>query len=530
MPKKHFMRRVAFLFVLIFPITVVHSVLANNNLGSKTVTLWEPYLEWNLSNSSWSGNAFDLIATATFTHVAGEVITTGMFFANNDTWKFRFTGTKTGLWSFNTNSTDPELNGHTGTITVIENPDENTYGFTTGVGTKWVRPLGNTGDLQAFVPNFHETYFAGAPVSWTEATVNSNIIRIMEQHGFTGTRVSMAAGWVDAELGSGRFDETPNRDPDPDTFENLERLISSVHQAGGLMHIWYSGDCSRKQCPQYAFGDNGASTPGEQRLLRYIAARLAPLPGWIMGYGYDVPEVANTTELESWGEYLRKQMGWKHMLSARDQGPEGQAYTFMPSADWYSHGDWFSGLDYNEAVNVINNNNTDRPHAFDERWWTRRVSQVEQRKLRWKLMMAGGASAIWANDRNGNSYSNPHWYHTVTRFWRDRFLLDMQPDNTLTDSGAIAMASSSGQQLVFYAENTNQINLDLSRLSKPRQAIAVDVTAVYAEIDLGMLDPTSQAVNLPNNSDWAIAVGDFDDKTPVVTELIFKDTFENTGN
>ena len=160
MHKKYLNRQVALLFVLIFPITALHSVLASNNLDSKTVTLWEPYPEWSLSNSSWSGNAFDLIATATFTHESGEVITTGMFFADNDTWKFRFTGTKTGLWSFNTNSTDPELNGHTGTITVLENSDENTYGFTTGVGTKWIRPPGNSGDLQTFVPNFHEIYFA----------------------------------------------------------------------------------------------------------------------------------------------------------------------------------------------------------------------------------------------------------------------------------------------------------------------------------------------------------------------------------
>ena len=64
---------------------------------NKTGTQWAPFMEWSLTNSSFSGNPYDLVASATFNHQGSSAShKTEMFHVGNNTWKFRFTGTRTG--------------------------------------------------------------------------------------------------------------------------------------------------------------------------------------------------------------------------------------------------------------------------------------------------------------------------------------------------------------------------------------------------------------------------------------------------
>jgi len=102
--------------VLAFP-------LHAGELGARRATMWLCE-EWSLGNPSCDGNPFDVVARVTFSHAGSdETRTTRMFYAGDDTWTFRFTGTRPGEWRVTTASGDPELNGHSSTITVRPNPD-----------------------------------------------------------------------------------------------------------------------------------------------------------------------------------------------------------------------------------------------------------------------------------------------------------------------------------------------------------------------------------------------------------------------
>ena len=90
---------------------------------SQSGTQWYPYLEWTVTNASHEGNAYDVEAVATFRHENGETRKTGLFYAGNNLWKFRFTGTQTGTWSVVTSSGDADLNGHAGKVSIRANPD-----------------------------------------------------------------------------------------------------------------------------------------------------------------------------------------------------------------------------------------------------------------------------------------------------------------------------------------------------------------------------------------------------------------------
>jgi len=56
----------------------------------------------------------------------------------------------------------------------------------------------------------------------------------------------------------------------------------------------------------------------------------------------------------------------------------------------------------------------------------------------------------------------------------------------------------------------SSIRMDLSGMPDAQPAVAVDCKKAYEEIELGTLNPENQTINLPRTSDWAIAVGIFE--------------------
>lgn len=56
----------------------------------------------------------------------------------------------------------------------------------------------------------------------------------------------------------------------------------------------------------------------DRRNLRYLAARLGPIPGWSIGYGYDTENLwASPDELQAWKDFLEAHLGWDHFIGAR---------------------------------------------------------------------------------------------------------------------------------------------------------------------------------------------------------------------
>ncbi|MCB0214653.1 MAG: DUF5060 domain-containing protein, partial [Anaerolineae bacterium] len=160
----------------------------------RTGTQWGSYLEWSLTNTSYSGNPFDIVATATFRHSSGETRTTPMFYAGDNTWKFRFTATRTGAWSLTTQSSDADLNGETGTVTINPNPDPQATGFVTHFDNKW----GFSGTGKAFVPQF-VMYYAPHNFHNKPSLIDSDINTFIDQHGFTGFHVPVFCRWFEID-------------------------------------------------------------------------------------------------------------------------------------------------------------------------------------------------------------------------------------------------------------------------------------------------------------------------------------------
>lgn len=455
------------------------------------------------------GNPYDCIATATFTHgESGETRQSALFFDENSTWKLRFNGSRWGEWTWITCSEEPDLNGHKGRVRVTADPEA--IGFVTHIGNRWAR---NRGDrFEAFLP---QLVMYHSPDGYHEdpERIESHIDLFLRDHGFTGFHTQVYCRWFD--IGSSRSADLPaDPNPDPRTFEALELLIRKTHAAGGVVHIWAWGDESRKQTP-VRWGINGEA---DRRLQRYLAARLGPLPGWTMGYGYDLWEWVDGEQVAAWHNNMQNLLGWSHMLGAR-----GRKHSLALLTEEISYASYEQHRpDYAVYVRTLERR-VDKP-AFSEdrfrirsqsRWAGKDYDEVRTRRGLWQSTMAGGVANIWGNllyDPNSRPedynlsapYRHPEWVATWRHFFRNRFTLDLVRRNEITNG--VALGNPGNTCFLVYREEANAIWLDLSTMPQPATAFAVDTARSYDEVPVGPLSGADVVWRAPHYSDWAIVI------------------------
>lgn len=521
------------------------------DLGTRDARMWE-YEEFSVANPSWSGNPFDVVATVTFSHPE-ETRQTGMFYAGDDTWKFRFTGTRTGEWRFTTSSEDDDLDGHSGRIRVEPRKDRNIKGFLTSAGNKYAVMDADIEDLTGHVfdvymnqQDFEQQYrhrsrILGAP---GREHLIADYWRDTRENGFDTYFFAVFYSWFRmGALGIDDFssgDDTDLDTPDPALFEVLETAITHAHRRGGRTHIWAWGDNQRKQTPNH-LGD-GFRGERHKRLIRYIAARLGPLPGWSMNFGFDTIEMPNAeADGAWWADQLNRTMGWPHILTSRgwsDESFGANSYAGFGGQPYELETTDKGPVDYAEILEDMRAD-PGKPSIYEERhtynrWrcWMHpvddpdRLDETGSRRLIWWQTMAGGMGGVFGhfserfNEAGPFDPDGPCGYHpeslkqafrTHTRFWQDgRLRLDMQPaGECAAGDAAYCLAGEDRRHFIVFAEDTDAVTVDLSGMPDAQPVVAVDAKAAYQETDMGTLTPGRHTIELDHTSDWALAVGDF---------------------
>jgi hypothetical protein len=341
--------------------------------------------------------------------------------------------------------------------------------------------------------------------------VDADIDEFIGRHGFTGFHLR-APKWMAGEQ------------PNTDVFEAVELLLTRTHEAGGVVHIWCYGDGGGR--------DWGRNTPADRRFQRYLCARLGPLPGWSMGYGFDTYHIP-AGESGQWYRYMHEHLGWFHHLGIRPacMGTKGRRMTREALQEWNRPFDYTSAQDYQPDyeeyvswLGFVEGQPFMMEDRFRIRGWDgpRKDYTLEQtRRGLWHSTMAGGAANIWANltrpdgsyTKGGQSrpYPNAEQLKTYSVFFfhNQRFLRNMRRDNKGTDAWCLRDGHS---HYVFYKENASSIQMDLTGMTGPQPAVAVDTTKAYREVGIGPLKPGKHNWKAPRTSDWSIAVGRFPDR------------------
>lgn len=499
--------------VAVMGLCLLSTWLAAADFGSRNATQWGPFQEWT-TQASVSGNPYDLVSWAHFTHAdSGETRKSLLFYDGGTTFRWRFTAPRTGRWTFRTASPVAALNGHTGVVNVTAQTNPHMRGFIAPGGesasrqNKWTW----SGTGEAFTPQV-VMYVAAEGSKFFSLTANqlrADAEEFFVGHGFNGFHVPVMLPEVWMTAASG------NPNPRRETFAKLEMIIAETYAAGGVVQLWIWGDENRQWTPNRF--DGGQNGPVDQRLQRYLAARLGPMPGWIPSYGFDLWEWTVAADLDRWRNTIRAHtdlpllFGGRGAMNRLDQISEHMGYS---SYEWHRPL-YAQFVDHLEA-------RPGKPSFSEDRFRiTGRDSSKEYtptltRRGMWHAVMAGGVGQIFGNLTNGGShadgsapYPNKGELRTHARFWKGRFLVNLVRANQLTGD-ADTRVLRNGDRLVFYRENANRISIDLRGIGGTRRAIAVNAaSSSYTEIDLGSLSASNHTITLPSSSDWAIAVGDF---------------------
>ena len=485
--------------------------------SDRTLTRFGEFGEWTLSNTSFGGNPYDLQATATFVHAdSGERRSTPMYYAGDGLWKFRFTATRIGRWTFSTASSDADLNGFSGSVTV--NGNSPYKGFVESNGSFWTRSANG----QAFVPQF--VMYGGPQYFRTNSgLIQTDINRYLDNgFGFTGYHVPVYCRWFDID--TARCSEVGNSNPDPETFTALETLIQRVYESGGTVHLWAWGDTGRQQNPTLLRSEGGINGPADLRLQRYIAARLGPLPGWTMGYGYDLFEWVNGGELTFWRNNMANLLGWQHLMGAR-----GSTNNFVQPSEAMDYASYETHRPNYATYRLSVTQRPNKPAFSADRFRFRGTAQrskdyvfSEMRRGMWHSAMAGGVANIWGNLTSDNvnhdprineaeapssGFPNGDELRTYRRFVDTYFELGMVNCDSTADSDAACQRNPNNNSRNLYREDTNQIAVDLSGHGGGTNVTAIDTQRAWAPVALGQATRGNAQITLPYMSDWAVNIG-----------------------
>lgn len=521
------------------------------DLGSRVATMWQ-CVEFDLINTSHSGNPFDLVAKVSFTHDQ-EKRTTEMFYVGDNTWRFRFTGTRSGMWRFSTSSRDRDLTGHTGAITVMPRANAKSSGFLTHVGNKYATMEEDTDHLKGTVyqvymnqQDYEQQYRHATRILGHPSRVNliEDYWQDTRNNGFNVYFFSVFYSWFQMGALSINDFSRPNdaalEGPDLDLFDTLEMAIRHAHERGGHTHIWAWGDNDRKQTPNHLAG--GFRGRRHQRLIRYIAARLGPLPGWSMNFGFDTIEMPNAeADTAWWADQLNRTMGWPHILTSRgwkDDSFGANSFAGFGGNPYELETSDKGPANYREIRRHLETHKR-KPSIYEERhtynrWecWPGtvqepdRLNETGSRRLIWWETMAGGMGGFFGHfSERFNRYGpfrpeGPCGYYpeslkqafrTFGEFWgQGRLRLSMSPDNErVSEATGYCLADFDKTHFVFFVEDTDSVTIDLTGMPGSQPAVLVDTKARYAEIDRGLLVAGVHRLRLGQRSDWAVAIGDF---------------------
>jgi hypothetical protein len=248
------------------------------------------------------------------------------------------------------------------------------------------------------------------------------------------------------------------------------------------------------------------------------------MPGWSMGYGFDLNEWVSREDILEWHEYMHDQFGWDHYLGGRPRGPnDGDGHAEFES--------WNRPLDYSsyehhqpgyEAYVRACSQSDNQPVFSEDRF---RINDAEKaydmemtRRGLYQSTMAGGVANIWgylrgphgaanAGKRPSGAYPDAEVLKTYSTFFfeRDRFTRDHSRAEEVSDG--VALKDSDGH-LIVYSEQTDAITLDLSGVGGAKSAVAVDTASAYQERPIGSLPASEQVWVAPYESDWILAIGE----------------------
>lgn len=383
---------------------------------------------------------------------SGETHRTSTFRAGSGS-RFRFTPSRTGTWSFSSGD-DIQINAQRPAYA---------KGFLGAAGRSWQR----TATGETVVPQY---------VMYDGADLDEALREFVTEHGFSGFHITNLRDFL----------------VNPSYFE---AVVLKTYRLGGTTHFWLWGDAARRQTPQ-TYGVDVA------RLYREIAARLGPIPGWSVGFGFDLHEWASAEQVQTFRDRLNETTSYRHMVGAR--GYKNQYRQISEDVD-YASWEWHQPS-YDDYVDHLRHSNG-MPAFSEDRFRIREPSRYPEKDYDaqatlaglWESTLAGGVANIWGFKPSGASYSQAYPNKQAIRTYRtfvDRYYERPVARSDVVE-GAKCLETASRHLCLVRGVEDFEVHTERCRI------IAVDADGPYEEREM---TESANKPGLPYESAWALVV------------------------
>ncbi len=480
----------------------------------------DPIEKWgrfsvSYANPSWEGNPFNVALRGVFTSPTGRSLTQWGFYGGDGSWSLYFMPDEEGAWTFNTLSSDPDLDGKTGAFTVGPSklqgklvPDGNRWRLSDGGGDAPI--LWNPPTADGIHWSFRERAAIDAlvadAITFADEVVGARVIGF---HELLVIPTSWAKDWPQDSVPYvvGREGEAFHLP----FWDRLNAKLDALRDRGmGHYIMFYSDDALTPDC----FGITPGSS-AELRFFRYAVARLACYPIVLWDTGIDIGEYRDNQWINWFAEWFKENDPWQHPACSRSGG--GSGGIIPKAATYFSTG----GADIPTRAELLAHRKLKVPTAHTDHWrpfigrgnW----NHDKIRTVVWRCALSGGQASFpdynqGPVDQDGVRTGGAYIGH-ATRFFREKLRGDiggLAPHDELIIAGENAiLAANPGHEYVLYDLDGGTVTINLSHATtsltaqwhNPRTGEAIAAGAAPEGDQASFTSPTNGA-----GKDWVLHI------------------------
>jgi hypothetical protein len=440
----------------------------------------------------------DVSVSAVFTGPGGVAKSVAGFWDGKDAFKIRFTPTVQGVWSYQTRSTDPGLDGKTGSVNCVA-PPEGKHGF---LRIDASHPYSFVWDDGTRCFMWGQTYYdvlqsALANDNWKTSVdrsraygMNKLRLHVYAQHFYSKKEFN---GYPDAQPYEGSS-TSPDRDRlNIPYWRKLDELVGYLGSQGMVADLIIANPYEKNRM----FGTDAQN----DRFVKYVVSRYAAYPNviWCLcnewnyaaTYGGTYPQ--DKADFDRWGTIVRKDDPWiaegaslrplsVHQQTRIDFQFFGSAWPTYAIIQLGVRNDKFQYGDQWGNAGIVSNLGHSMPVVNDEYGYLGELkpvhfTQPQNRWTLWGIAAAGGYGSAGDIRLTPNGKGNPE----ITGDWYDapeygdlKRMIDffttknieywkMSSQNSLLTSGSRTyVLAETGRQYVVYAAAGGSFSVKLA--------------------------------------------------------------------
>jgi len=426
-----------------------------------------------------SPNPFLIDLEVTFTSPGGQNFAVPGFYdgdgngsMDGSVWKVRVTPDSIGNWTYFSTSSEPQLDGHSGSFNVIDDrvcqpylpgglPDYQCVGrleyagehyLRFSDGTYWLK--GGENDPEDFLApginvGFADKYQA---IDYLASLGVNSLYMLLNNVGGDGDNVWPWFGSTssEAQLNDERFDVAK--------LEEWESLFSYIQSKGIVLHLVFEDD---------------SGWTGFNRALYYrqMIARFGHHQGLIWNIAEEHNENYSTEQIKAFAQLVRDFDPYDHPITVHHFGALDTWLPFVGDSRFDLTSFQTDKTPVNaDAANwfgIVEGSGRTIPVSFDETGQIGSLNQDLARHITWSAYMGGANFELHTFPVSTYTDFGPH-LADMTRarqfieqlpFWQ------IQPGNALLSSGSAYILAQAGEVYTAYLPNGGQIELDLTGIS-----------------------------------------------------------------